>query len=153
MKLSTNRGSDDERGTFDFPRHLDESVEPTGYRTREVSDTRGHGICRPVAVAVGTEAASRPRRVAAKRQAVALRHGHHMTGVSGYSTKNCQAVESWSNDLVTYRLITLREYLDAIAQSVSRQQAAVDLAAAGLHVRGHGRGARWVRRISTRAAR
>ena len=142
MKLSTNRGSDDERGTFDFPRHLDEGVA--------VVTLRAGGV--PVAVAVGTEAASRPRRVAAKRQAVALRHGHHMTGVSGYSTKNCQAVESWSNDLVTYRLITLREYLDAIAQSVSRQQAAVDLAAAGLHVRGHGRGARWVRRMSTRAA-
>lgn len=50
------------------------------------------------------------------------------------------------------RGVTLREYLDAVGQSVSRQQAAVDLAAAGLRVRGHGRGARWVRRMSTRAA-
>lgn len=37
----------------------------------------------------------------------------------------------------------LRDYLDAVDGSVTRQQARADLIAAGLHLEGHGRGARW----------
>lgn len=37
----------------------------------------------------------------------------------------------------------LSTYLDAVEHSVTRQQARADLSGAGLHLEGHGRGARW----------
>lgn len=48
-----------------------------------------------------------------------------------------------ARDLAARGPFTLSAYLDAIDHSITRQQARADLMGAGLHLEGHGRGARW----------
>ncbi len=48
-----------------------------------------------------------------------------------------------ARDLAARGPFTLSAYLDAVDNSITRQQARADLVAAGLKLEGHGRGARW----------